>query len=230
MDEPPKSLQDQVHTRVEEYALAPRAPLYLERPGEPLPVLEAFQEFLELERQRTRRRFWALMAGFAAIVLLLGAGGIVGGYWLFHHVDDSVAAIRADVSAGQEAARTALDTVASKAAALRRQLDAGRETLAGLRARLEQGEQDRAEDLDRLRELVTGLEVRNDVLETELAALKTAPAPPAARFPREPDLLPDRPLPALPGDTLAASNAPLAIRLPIPGRTAGIPWRLPLPE
>jgi hypothetical protein len=86
-----------------------------------LPVLEAFQEFLDNERKKTRRRMIALSACFVLLLLLTAGAGIGVVYWQMKGmavesgtVSAKTEALRERVAAADEATRTSLAALESQ--------------------------------------------------------------------------------------------------------------------
>ncbi len=78
--------------------------------AENLPVLNAFNEFLEAERRSTRRRFRALLYVFALLLLSTAAGGLVAGRFVIQRMRGEITAETQVIQAGlSEAAATAGD-------------------------------------------------------------------------------------------------------------------------
>lgn len=101
--------------------------------GPRLPVLQAFREFVEVERRRAQKRLMVLAACFVAVLLLLGAVATVMGLRFAGQFRGQVAALQADLSAaGQEA--TALQ---DRTTTLQQVVEAVRAELAALREKME---------------------------------------------------------------------------------------------
>jgi hypothetical protein len=144
---PPQVLREQVR-REHDAALAPRSafgslpadvdgsqlaellkPETLRRNADSLPVLAAFQEFLDVERRRSRGRMLALT--FLFLILLLALGGVAGllglSYYRKTHAETQAVqaglnALRTDVDASFTALG-ALSNVASRASVLEETFD-----------------------------------------------------------------------------------------------------------
>ena len=176
---------------------------------ESLPVLNAFREFLEREREQTRRRMFGLMSLFFVIlVAMLAAGGIVAMFFLGR--------VRGEVGTGLQA------------------VAAAREDVADVQKSVEDG----AAEINRLRETITSLEVENTMLVNKLnmqwafltnridaamtrpVVIEAAPAtlPPATTAPAAPPRQPPVRKPAL-----------SAVLRP-PGAVDGFTWRFALPD
>jgi hypothetical protein len=140
---PPQVLREQVR-REHDAALAPRSPLgglptdvdraqlaellkpeTLRRNADSLPVLAAFQEFLDVERRRTRGRMLALT--FLFLVVLLAVGGVAGliGLTYFrsaHEQTETVQAgldeLRSQIGTGYGGTFGALSNLASRTSAI----------------------------------------------------------------------------------------------------------------
>ena len=152
-----------------------------EGPGS-LPVLEAFQEFLEQERRVVRRRLHVLTVTYVLILAALVAGGLLLGMRVLRSINARVDSVRNDIAAaktdtsraGQEA-RAALDRVSAADGALRSAAAADREHARRFRSQVVNVLTNYTAEVDRLRELVA-------MLKQEGAALKGA-VPGAGRGP-----------------------------------------------
>lgn len=174
---PPKSVQIEARRRVEAVDPRPGAPGNLSG----MPVLGAFQKFLEVERRKTRVRMMALTALFVVILIAVGiAGGLVV-YWMAGDVDqevmsvktqiDTVQAVSAKVQADSEARASA---AARKASAIERELERERELRAKERVELETQVAHHKEKISALQESLQSVEGRNAKLSREFAAVQTA--------------------------------------------------------
>jgi len=160
---PPQVLRERVR-REHDAALAPRSsfglptevdrsqlaellkPETLRRNADSLPVLAAFQEFLDVERRRTRGRMVALTLLFLIILLAVGGGaGLLGlSYYRKTHaqtqaVQAGLDELRSEVDASY-GAFGAISNIASRASVLEQTFDKEMATLAieqdGLSTRL----------------------------------------------------------------------------------------------
>lgn len=80
-------------------ALARRESSELTAQGEPLPVLEAFQQFLEAERLRSRRRIIILSTAFSAVLLVVIVGGVFVGATMLRPIHDDYRRVQSDINA-----------------------------------------------------------------------------------------------------------------------------------
>lgn len=80
-------------------ALARRRDTDVAGTGESLPVLEAFQEFLETERRLTRTRMLALTAVFAGILVTVVAVGLVVGMSYYGRMREDYVRVQNDLHA-----------------------------------------------------------------------------------------------------------------------------------
>lgn len=80
-------------------ALAHRETSELAIDGEPLPVLEAFQQFLEAERKRSRRRIIILSTAFSTVLLVVVISGIIMGASMLRPLHDNYRKMQSDMDA-----------------------------------------------------------------------------------------------------------------------------------
>jgi len=66
-----------------------------------LPVLEAFQEFLDMERQRARRRLLMMTSFFIVLFVILGGATVVGGLLFYGAMADDLRNVRRDVASAE---------------------------------------------------------------------------------------------------------------------------------
>ena len=64
-----------------------------------LPVLEAFQRFLDAERRRTRNRMMALTALFVLLLIIAGAVSVIVGTRLFRNTQKEIQGVQEHVAA-----------------------------------------------------------------------------------------------------------------------------------
>jgi hypothetical protein len=108
--------------------------------GESLPVLEAFQEFLETERRLTRTRMMALTAVFVAILVAVIAGGVIAAL-LYHNriqsdnrrLQDDMRAITIEALKDKNLTHTALTQIGEQTRLLSENLARERQAGEGLR-------------------------------------------------------------------------------------------------
>jgi len=108
----------------------------LQQTTEPLPVLQAFQEFLEAERRRTRRRMVALASFFILLIACIGAVIIFVGGAFMHRADEQMEDMEGDIYSLRRTAleahtdaRQAVASVDRAARGLRNELQRERQTL-----------------------------------------------------------------------------------------------------
>jgi len=222
---PPKTVSVQLSRR--QFGLA--------QTPESLPVLEAFQQFLDAERRRARNRMIGLTAFFLVLlVAVLGAAFYVGMFF-FNQMGQDVSGVQADVQSLKNTADAVREDNEARVAGLsgetrqlRERAEAGTEALSELRIRIETGRTQFDEKLSGVQDIVSMLEVENASLKEELHNLDArwqgfvATARSATRG-QEPH-----------ADVLAArdttEDTSLVISLNVPGSTTSILWRMPIPE
>jgi hypothetical protein len=165
-----------------------RARTALDRPEGPgtLPVLEAFQEFLQEERRLTSRRLRLLTVGFFVILLILAAAGIVAGALVSSHMRQRVESVRREVFATMGETdrlnrnmRQTLSQVTDTADDLRTNLDREKRELLSLKSSLAKTVVGYTGEVGRLRDILDAVKLENSALREQFAALNRSATPPA---------------------------------------------------
>jgi len=195
---------------------------------ESLPVLQAFQQFLDIERKRTRSRMitltlvlvvlFVLVAGISLTVALTYTRQFTKN---FRDMKDQVTTVQQDAEKVNSETRNALTNFENEASRLQRDVESVSQSTTEIKARTES--YDAA--LTKLRETVNSLAAQNDSLRTDVARLKIA-------WPSEPQPLhyqsiqqTARQQPAQQSDSPSTLVMPIVPR----GKTNAVAWRIPLP-
>ena len=219
-------------------------PATLARHAGSLPVLAAFQEFLEMERERTRKRFLAVTVLSAlALLLVIGVGGAAAMFFYSRTKHDvrnlrsDVVALRAEASNSVATARQALAAFEQQTRRLGEDLLNGQAALGAVRQKVDAEKTARTADLDQMKRSMEGLARENaslkrgleEMLATwpavsnaiEVALLRIATPPPREdRVPQPPRAVVQRP---------AAQDSFVMSIVPRNGGAA-VDWRFPIPE
>jgi cell division protein FtsB len=242
-DPPPQVVRDTVR-REHEAAILPYVrggtpaagsltnldPDTLRRNAGALPVLAAFQDFLEVERRRTRNRIAAVALLFLALLLAMGAVAGYFGLTYYRRADRQVTAMRS----GVESVRTATEQLRAESrrelerldrraaeleAAITRDLGTRQDSTTALNTRVA----DMGGDVSRLQAMLAELEAtqaeREALIRDQWTTLSNRLDAALA--------LAARPAPPPPPATDPDRCVVLAI-LPDGGGTA-VDWRIPLP-
>ncbi len=241
-DLPPKSVKAQLIRLDDSLKQIERAKVAgIQRAPGSLPVLEAFQGFLENERKIARRRM--LMLTVFAVIVLLGAG-LVGGIWTHLQIQraeveylrvtrrtDALAAAMEDAQAREMAELTALEEkFGDESRRIVGQHAALLEGQAGLTRQVDA----RASEMKAIREQMNQLALENNSLKARVEALSyvggTIPAggesPPSVKVPPT-SLLPSVAAPASDPVQVVEHADVLLLTIMPEGRTDGIRWQLP---
>jgi len=191
------------------------------RPGT-LPVLEAFQEFLDAERERVRERMRILTAFVSLILLCVVGGSILVGSFFFRKIKENMETFRTE-------SRTALTQLAVKTEKIRDEMEEEirmeQETMLKTRSDIKKHANNYDNELEALKEVFSTLEHENKSLKKDISAMRSEW--PALSRSVEALLSEIERLHALnpeyPVDTFM---------MPIirPGKTRATMWRLPIPE
>lgn len=197
---------------------------------ENLPVLHAFQRFLEVERRKTRRRLLAVSFTFLFILIAVSGGATWLGAILFSELRRDFDDIERSVAASQDTSIRLQDDTREALRALELQ----RQKL------MDEYEKDRriwttgqSDVTTTLRQQETALQEIRAMVDSLKEDTRQAPPVTAAPQPTTPPPVPLAPdaaePPATPPPTRMA-QAPMTLRLtPVAGH-AQINWRLPIPE
>jgi len=221
------------------------------------PVLKAFQDYLEMERQQARKRLVTLTVFFVSLMTLVVAGFIVAFIFLFNNMSKSQShLIDLALQQGKEATTpaapaTALAQQAAKefalaAQALQTNLGSQLASVGSTASRLDSKVDAQNAEMAKLRDTLTALQRENASMRADLpklaadAARKAQPPAPVAQPPAPPptrSATPPTPPPATTAGTPAASAglaAPAGYEeavLTVRSRDgAAIPWRAFLPK
>ena len=133
MDMPPQVLKQQVRSLAASQDLnSLRDGAALQAFGNRLPVLQAFQEFLDIERRKARRRLAATALGFLGILLAVLIAGGTFFYRFVGRVDRDVRQLEQALAA----ARDETGALRGDSAAMQRALDEARTALAAVQQQL----------------------------------------------------------------------------------------------
>ena len=203
---------------------------------ESLPVLEAFHEFLENERRRTRARIIVISSVFVLILIcVVGVGALVGlGLYRqmkadYSDIQGELARVRLEAESSKKEAASLLERIGSESGELRNALDRDRQAMLASSSALASRIENYDDELDSLKELVSMLETENTFLHDD----RRPPAEGAAQEGAGPAVA----LTSSPGETGSADEgaaAPgprtLVMSVAPQGLNRTVPWRLPIPE
>jgi hypothetical protein len=208
--------------------------------GEPMPVLEAFQKFLDAERRRARNRMLMLSAAFAGVLLIVIAGGIAAALSLMRPMQAGLVALRQDISGSERRAvraarkvELAVEQAGQRDRRLREDLGRDRQSTAEAQAALKDQADAMKTDVDRTREMLRQLQADNLRLREEVlrgqaaAAALTPPAREPSQAVAGADVGPE-----IPPATPLVRRGPRRFELSITpaGSDDGVPWRVSVPE
>lgn len=149
----------------------------IERTPESLPVLEAFQSFLDAERKKTRKRIMAVSVFFLILIGVASGAAVMAGMLLAKQVKKDVSGMRDEVSAVRSEARKyqqdvekALSSFTTEAEKLREEVK--KETAAGS-SELTSQVSSYNEELAELKTTLQTVENENTVLRGDLTRLQT---------------------------------------------------------
>ncbi|MBL7077235.1 MAG: hypothetical protein ISS31_07175 [Kiritimatiellae bacterium] len=232
-------------------------PETLRRNADSLPVLAAFQEFLDIERRRTRARMIALT--FLFLIVLLAAGGAAGlwGLTYYRKTHDQTQAVQAGLDdlrsqvGARHGAFGALSNLAFRASTLETTFDkemasltieqnglsvqlAGMNTnLAGLHSTIARLQNENAQLSHRVERSATEWQMMTnqvDRIMELLAQVQSQPAPPpAARESRDEAPLDEKAMPEVALSPAPPPRESLILAIIPKGERRAVDWRVPLP-
>jgi len=208
-------------------ALRLRDPYGLEGTPESLPVLRAFQQFLEGERRHTRNRMLFLTMFFAAVLIAVVAGGVFIATVFMGQIRGDVDGLHSDISdirgrteKTEGATAALLSGLEEEAAKLREGIRKDREGLSGISDTLDARLAGYSSALQGLEGIMETLRLENATLKGEMGEMRRmwreappSPAPPGIATTMSGPILPE---------TLTMSITPR-------GTERTYQWRIPLP-
>lgn len=167
---PPKIVKHHVESRLPSFG-------GIERNSESLPVLEAFQSFLEAERKKTRRRIMAVSVFFLILILVASSAAVVAGMLLANRVKKDVSGMRDEVGVVRSEARKYQQDVEKALATFTAEADKLREEVkkqsASENSELTSQVSAYNEELEKLKTTLQTVENENSVLRGDLTKLQT---------------------------------------------------------
>jgi methyl-accepting chemotaxis protein len=210
------------------------------RVSDSLPVLKAFQDFLDTERRHTQVRIVSLSGVFLVLLLCLAAGAFFIGWVFFDRIQQDfsrvqhgLSALRAEAGRVQSVTEVKLSELSQQARLLADQV-ADQTNLPAAREALDLGISNYISQVVDVQSAIGQLSEENTMLREELGELRAGwPTLTASveAMAHEIDRL------RTPSNTAAAAagTAPsldhsIEIAITPPGATRAVPWRLPIPE
>ncbi|MDP6505678.1 MAG: hypothetical protein QF886_18800 [Planctomycetota bacterium] len=189
-----------------------------------LPVLEAFQRFVEAERRRSRNRMIVLTAVFAGILLLVGALSVVVGTIMYRKAQKNIAHVEQNVSDMKDETRGIRNETRSIINRTAVSLQKGQLKLA-------KHSKATADDVGRMATQVEELESRNAALVDQLNSVRQILPSLSSDLRLVVNLMEDmRPMEPELVEPLLATPETITMLISPRGSDESIPWRLPIPE
>jgi len=218
---------------------------------ESLPVLQAFQDFLEQERKHARRQVAAVTAFFLILFLIVAGAGAFFGYVYFGQLNTQIASLRGELdrtsNAMKEETSEMLTGLTRKTEALSTRMIDGDELIRKATTQISSTVSNSLSvnlaEIDEIRNALRALREENRNLRHDLARIKAAPQPvvtsgidttmasiaTSTPMPRPSgiDTGTDKTIKPLKGDELMA---PLEMAILAPGSSRTLKWRIPIAE
>jgi len=243
-DWPPLDLDEEVGEippKVDPLSLAMRQEVALEQGNaESMPVLAAFQQFLEAERIRSRNRMITLSVAFGVVLAILLIAGVVVSISVLRPVQREFESLQSEIGNYQrqserESGRvdTMLDRFHEQDRRFQDQLLAERQSHAETRTQLSVQEKAVQADLAHVQKLVNDLQNENLQLKRNLKHVQTdlpellGEVRDTLRGIGEGTSAATKPAGAA---TAPAMSGPLVLSIIPEGSTRALTWRLPVPE
>ena len=173
-----------------------------------MPVLNAFREFLDVERRRSRNRVIALSAFFTVLLLAVIGGGLVAARIFWKRTRAELQVQQSRVELVRVVTESNLQTFAAAATdQLARAIASDKAAIGDARSQLDRRTQESSNEVARLRETLEGLEVENAMLAYSVRDIRSnlTSASAAPRTEAE-----DRLVLGLPGEDARWEEPPLA--------------------
>jgi len=214
---------------------APATPLGVQKQPESLPVLTAFQEFLEVERSRMRRRLVALSACYLVALIFIVSASFIAGMTALKRFRADVDNLQTELTRLQQVSikyQTDTDTLAQRLSTETVRLRTDMQTTDDEKNKLLSQVSQQNNKLSKIDELIKNLQNENTLLRNNLTVMQTkwmaltndlvASLSQAIRPP-------EVSLPAQPNNSAAAAQG-LVMSITPRGSSRSTEWRLPIPE
>lgn len=143
----------------------------LQKTPDSLPVLEAFQEFLDSEQRKMRRRMIGLSVFFTLIILLLVAGGIAGAFFFVNPMKNDVDGIRATIARLENDSNSSKESTESTIAKLNDMIKTERSNLQSATSEIETKVDGYSSNLTEVKDLIEKLQSENTTLKSQLGSI-----------------------------------------------------------
>ncbi len=209
--------------------IAVRAGMDLASQQESLPVLEAFQEFLDYERRRTRRKLLTVSLFFLLLIMvILGAGGGIA-YMFMRKVEDNVGSVEsglANLDESWQQDRQQIESSVAKALAdagrLKQNLEKERDTLRKLENALTSRSKGTDVQIRKLVQALLALNKKNNSLQSDLTNVRQKLEATSTRE--------ESAINTEPGAVPQAPSGFLELPIAVNNSRQTMNWRIPIPE
>ena len=216
--------------------------------AESMPVLEAFQQFLDTERRRSRNRMLILSAVFSVVLLIVIAGGVAAALSYMRPVQAGLAELQQGINGSERRASRAarrvdqaVEQLTLRERHLREEMGRDKQSIAEAQTSIRQQTDTLQAEMARTRDILRQLQQDNLRLREELRASPTGRGPVAVGpGPTLGSLPPAAPAaatqPAVPtraertAATLARAPRAFELRITPVGQDEAVPWRVSVPE
>ena len=238
---PPRILKQEFEQKDADaaHAVTTRGDLSPAAAVESLPVLEAFQTFLEEERRQARRRLAAICLAFLVLLVAVSASGVFLGWSYlvdfredFASVETRLSNFRDDSSAVNVAVHEALTEVSKETKALKERFETGNDSLAAAQKDIDAIRSGFGSDVDSVRGVLDMLQAENTALRESIGDLRgelPQLTSNLVEFAVEREMLRSEPTQATP-PLMPGQPTYLAVRITPDGSATPATWRFPIPE
>lgn len=144
----------------------------IQKTPDSLPVLEAFQEFLDSEHRRMRNRMIGLSAVFTTIIILLVGGGVFTAVTMLGPIRSDVDTIRSTMATIEETSDATRQNTESALASMSMMLEQEKQSFASTASEIETKVNDYSGNIEHLQGLVNSLQSENSSLKSQLKTIE----------------------------------------------------------
>ncbi len=215
---------------------------------ESLPVLQAFQEFLENERKHARRQVAAITAFFLILFLLVAGAGAFFGYVYIGKMNTEITSLHAQLAADTNNKKQTADiltALARRTDDLTSRIDDGddliKKATSQINDTVSSSLADKMAEIEEIRKALKTLELENRNLRHDLARIQAEPtvatsgidttmAATAVSSPMHPPSGIDAAVIRTPKPRVSEALEPLEMAILAPGLSTTLKWRIPISE
>lgn len=143
----------------------------LQKSPDSLPVLEAFQDFLDSEQRRMHKRIVALSVIFSIVTLSLIAAGVAAAYYIVNPLKSEVNTFRSAISSLEQTATSTKQDNVTIVTSLNRMIEHERAINRDTASEIATQVTSYGDNLIEVKDLITKLQSENDALKSQLGSI-----------------------------------------------------------